>query len=81
MRILYLLEGSAFAGIESYALNLIGSIKKNDDIQIFCGLFYDGPIKEKIIEEGISVRQLYGSNNLRSLLSIIKYIQRNKIDI
>jgi L-malate glycosyltransferase len=81
MKILYLLEGSAFAGAESYAMNLIRALARLEDIHIYCALFYDGPLKEKLVKEGIPVVQLYGRNNLHSALCIVRYVRRHRIDI
>lgn len=71
MRIMHLLTTSTFSGAENVCLNLMGIAKKDYDV------FYvslDGPIKEKVEEEGFTFIPL-NSFDIKNLKKVINYIE------
>ena len=79
--ILYLGAGSGFAGAERYTLTLLRRLASNADINLACGLFYEGPLRERLPAEGIPVVQLCGKRNFKSLLLLIRYIRENGVQL
>jgi L-malate glycosyltransferase len=79
--ILYIGEGSSFAGAESYMLNLVRGILAFDRSSVACALFYNGLLKDKLCEEGIRVFQLFGKDNFKSVRFLIHYIRKNHIQL
>jgi glycosyltransferase involved in cell wall biosynthesis len=79
--ILYLCEGSGFAGAETYAYNLITYISANQGAQVSFGTFYQGLLREKLLKHNIGILDLYGRHNLKSVRRIIQYVKRNRVDI
>lgn len=81
VRLLYLGEGSNFAGVERYALTLMNNVSCSPGSTVFCGLFYGGRLKEELDAQGETVLQLYGNRNAKSFLHLLKYLRKNEIDI
>jgi len=79
--ILYLGAGSGFAGVERYALTLLRRLASDADINLTCGIFYEGPLKERLPAEGIPMVQLCGKRNFKSLLLLIRHIRENGIQL
>jgi L-malate glycosyltransferase len=79
--VLFLCEGSAFAGAESYLLNLINKIVSCKDIRCFVATFYKGPLIEHLQYEPVNLIELYRRNNLKSICHIVKLVNSEKIDI
>lgn len=80
LHVLYLCEGSNFAGIESYAINLIRKLN-NDDLVYSIAVFYPGHFSMHLRKISSSVIELFGKHNLKSLLSILKFARHQKIDV
>jgi glycosyltransferase involved in cell wall biosynthesis len=78
---LYIGEGSGFAGAESYTLNLVRAISALDRTSIACALFYKGPLKHKLRDEGVRVFQLFGRNNFKSIAHLIRCIRDNHVEV
>lgn len=81
MNVLYLCEGSTFAGVESYALNLLKKIAYYNDMKCFVATFYGGRLIQLLKTEPVNLITLYGKNNLNSILHIVKYAKLSKINI
>jgi|WetSurMetagenome_2_1015567.scaffolds.fasta_scaffold04968_5 L-malate glycosyltransferase len=79
--VLYLCEGSGFAGAESYALSLIKEIVSYKDVNCFVATFYNGPLIQHLQSEPVNLIDLFGRNNLKSICHIVKLVQSKKIDI
>jgi L-malate glycosyltransferase len=79
--VLFLCEGSAFAGAESYLLNLIKKIVSHKDVRCFVATFYRGPLIEHLQYEPVNLIELYRRNNLKSICHIVKLVNSENIDI
>lgn len=79
--ILYLAAGSGFAGVERYASTLLHRLTSDGDVDLACGLFYDGPLREILSLAGIPVIRLCGRRNLRSLFRLVRYLRENNIEL
>lgn len=79
--ILYLSEGSGFAGSESYSLNLIEGLSSINDLELSCALFYSGPIKEKLSAESVKILELCGKNNFKSIGRIVRHVRARQVDL
>ena len=79
--ILYLCEGSGFAGAESYALNLIKEIVSHKDVRCFVATFYNGPLIQHLQRMPVKLIDLYGRNNVKSIFHIVKLVKSKNINI
>jgi L-malate glycosyltransferase len=80
LNILFLCEGSQLAGVESYTYNLASELAGSDDVRLWCGLFYNGPLRDRL-KHHLSVLDLCGKNNVRSIRFIRDTVRTNRIDL
>lgn len=87
INVLYLCEGAKLAGAERYAATLIKGLTQYDDINIVCGLFYEGfyfykgLLRDELERCRVRVINLHGHNNLKSIQSIRRIVRDDKIGI
>ncbi len=81
IKVLYLLQGAGFAGAESYALSLIGELSKYKDVKCFAATCYSGPLVNYLVRKNVETFLLHGKNNLKSIISVIVFVKKAKIDI
>jgi L-malate glycosyltransferase len=79
--VLYICQGAGFAGAESYALNLIKKMSCYEDKKCFVASCYKGPLMDYLEHLHIETISLYGKNNLKSILAVIKFARSARIDI
>ena len=79
INILYLCEGSNYAGAESYTLNLIDEIIKIKEVNAGFCFFYRGLLGQLIRERSIVHKYLYGKNNFKSIRAILNIVKAKNI--
>jgi glycosyltransferase involved in cell wall biosynthesis len=79
-KVLYLCEGSGFAGAESYTLNLI---RKMASLGVTClvATCYEGPLKDWLEKESCKAVSLHGRNNWKSVREIIKIVATEEVEV